>query len=341
MQNALIINQKLADFTLETRPIPQVAAGEVLVKVKAVGLNPIDWKIQKYAFAPIQYPAILGSDIAGEVVAIGEGVRRYVVGDRVFGAGFPYPDYAGYQEYCKLKEDFSAKIPESLTYEQASTIPVTLATAHQGLYNVAPYGMGFTPLLPPGKNQHALVIGGGSSIGQFVIQLARESGFSPIITTASLKHTERLKSLGVTHVIDRTLPPDNLKTTIAEILVLGKSRDGLKYIFDAISEQKTQTVAYDLLAPGGTLELVLPKQISNESEDKRVLITYGYPDAAHNTVNLKRLYGALPSLIEEGTLKQTNVEVVSGGLGGIVEALGRLENNQASGFKFVARPSDK
>lgn len=110
MQNALLISEKQAEFTLTTRPVPQAGTGEVLIKIRAASLNPVDWKIQKYGVFHEEYPAILGYDVAGDIVAVGKGATRFSVGDRIFGRCLPYPDYSAYQEYCKLKEDWVAKI---------------------------------------------------------------------------------------------------------------------------------------------------------------------------------------------------------------------------------------
>ena len=84
-QKALFLAEKQGSFVLGTREIPSPAAGEILVQVKAAALNPVDWKIQKthFEFLVEKYPAFLGSDIAGDVVKLGEGVKGFSVGDRV------------------------------------------------------------------------------------------------------------------------------------------------------------------------------------------------------------------------------------------------------------------
>jgi len=348
-QNALIITEKYGNFVRGTRPIPQVGPGEVLVKVKAAALNPADWKIQKYGFLVDEYPAVLGSDIAGDVVEIGEGVTRFSVGDRVFGPGLFRADYSAFQEFSKLKEGLAAKVPESLSYEQASTFPIAILAAWFGLYNAPPYGMGLTPL-PSGTGKYTkqpiLIIGGSSSVGQFAIQLTKAASFSPIITTASPKHTEMLKSFGATHIIDRNIPLTSIRTELAKIIGPTEndtSNSGvITYIFDSISERETQTAAYDLLTPNGKLALVLPSFIPVESQTpgKHVSTTGGMPDAPHNVGLLEALYSRITAMIENGTLTPNKVEVVPGGLDGIIEGLKRLENHQVSGMKLVVQISE-
>ncbi|KAF5359806.1 hypothetical protein D9756_003632 [Leucocoprinus leucothites] len=296
-QNALFLNHKHADFTLGLALSLKLGDGEILVKIRAAALNPVDWKIQKWGFLVEEYPAVLGSDVAGDVVAVGT-VSLGLLLETDFGSSLPYPDYSAFQEYCKLKEDFSAKIPSALSYEQASTFPCALLAAYQGLYNDASLLSNYHHCLPQ-------------------------------------THAEKLKSLGATHIIDRTILLDSIHTRLVEII-----GSGVKYIFDAVSEPETQKATYDLLSPGGKLALVLPVHVPMDSEEKIVSFTIGYPDAAHNRVCVKTMYSGIEALIEEGTLKPSNIEIVPGGLGVIVENLQRLENNQVSGVKLIIRPSD-
>lgn len=82
-QKALVVPEAHAPFKLTTLDVPQPEAGEVLVRVEATALNPVDWKIQAYNFLIQEYPAVLGTDIAGTVVKLGAGVTNVAVGDRV------------------------------------------------------------------------------------------------------------------------------------------------------------------------------------------------------------------------------------------------------------------
>ena len=82
-QKALVLDKQFGDFVLTTIPIPKPQPEEVIVKVEAAGLNPVDWKIQAYNFFVKDYPAVLGTDIAGTVVQLGSGVTNVAVGDKV------------------------------------------------------------------------------------------------------------------------------------------------------------------------------------------------------------------------------------------------------------------
>lgn len=83
-QKALLLLAKQGDFAVQSRPVPTPGPGELLVRNEASGLNPVDWKIQAYGLFLKNYPAVLGSDAAGVIVAVGEGVPTWKVGDRVF-----------------------------------------------------------------------------------------------------------------------------------------------------------------------------------------------------------------------------------------------------------------
>ena len=83
-QKAFIIDAKLGNYNLGTVPIPKPVSGEILIKIKTVALNPVDWMIQRYGVLVDKYPAILGLDIAGDVEEIGEGVTEFQKGDRVW-----------------------------------------------------------------------------------------------------------------------------------------------------------------------------------------------------------------------------------------------------------------
>ena len=134
------------------------------------------------------------------------------------------------------------------------------------------------------------------------IQFARLSGFSPIITTASLHNTTFLKSLGATHVLDRKLPSATLKAE-AEKLAEGKP---FEVVYDAISEGDTLALGYALTAPGGDFVVVLPTPIEGRDDavtGKRVHMAHGLFVTAENHAIGESLIGALPTLLETGAIK--------------------------------------
>lgn len=130
------------------------------------------------------------------------------------------------------------------------------------------------------------------------LQLARLSGFSPIIVTASLHHTDYLKSLGATHVVDRHLPFEALRSNLAAI-----TSKPFEVIFDAVSLPDTQSVAYDLLAPGGCLVLVLFPAITLIA-NKRIAKVFGQVNFPPENLEVGvSLYKVLPELLAEGAIQ--------------------------------------
>ncbi len=132
---------------------------------------------------------------------------------------------------------------------------------------------------------------------RIVIQFAKLSGFNPIITTASPRNADLLKSLGATHVIDRSAP---LAPAVKAI-----TSEPLKYIHDAVSSKETQEAAYDILAPGGTLILVLPFAVDEAKIDhsKNAVFTFATAhDPGQKALGVS-LYKNLSSLLESGDIK--------------------------------------
>ena len=132
--------------------------------------------------------------------------------------------------------------------------------------------------------------------------MAKLSGFSPIIATASLHNEPLLKSLGATHVLDRALPPDAIKAELPK-LTGGKP---IEFVYDAISLADTQALAYDVLAPGGVLLLVLPDaippELKKEGDGKKVVGVFGNVHTPENRQVGVALYAHLTEWLEKGLL---------------------------------------
>jgi len=191
----------------------------------------------------------------------------------------------------------------------------------------------------PGKyaGKPIVIIGGSSSLGQNALQLAKLSGFYPVIATASLHNTAFLQSLGATHVFDRALPFDALRAEIAKV-----TSAPTELVYDTISLLKTQRLAYGLVAPGGTLLLVLEDVIPNDEKvaGREIKHANGFAHASINYETAKVLYSHLTSLLVEGMIKPNRPEVLPGGLHGVMIGLERLRNEQVSGVKLVVRPQE-
>lgn len=132
------------------------------------------------------------------------------------------------------------------------------------------------------------------------IQLAKLSGYSPIITTASVKNTDRLKALGATHVLDRNLDASSLLATIKDI-----TKEPFRLVYDAISSEETQNIGYSLLSSGGTIVVVIKPVITEDkrSSDKRIAWVAANPFLPDRRDMAAEMYKQLTGVFERGELK--------------------------------------
>ncbi len=165
------------------RPAP--ATGEVLVKVRAAGVNPADWKRAERTPNSMTIP---GWDIAGVISAVGPGVTTWKVGDPVMGF---FEATGGYAQYAVINVDSIARKPEKLSYEQAAGLPLAAVTAYKALVDVAALQ----------KGQRVLIHGGAGGVGSAAVQIAAARG-AYVIATASEKNHAFLKSIGAKETID-------------------------------------------------------------------------------------------------------------------------------------------
>lgn len=177
---------------LEQIPKPEPQEGEVLVRVYAAGVNPVDWKIRAgymKDFRPSTFPYVPGADLAGVVEKVGAGVTTFQSGQAVFGRS----SQGSYTEYGIAPTNTLALKPPSMSFDEAATIPVGATTAWQGLFD---HGN-----LQPG--QRVLILGGAGGVGLFAVQFARWKG-AHVISTASTSNVDFVRSLGAETVIDYT-----------------------------------------------------------------------------------------------------------------------------------------
>jgi NADPH:quinone reductase-like Zn-dependent oxidoreductase len=172
------------------RPVP--GEGEVLVRVAAAAVNPLDWKVRSGRsplWPPHTFPLILGFDVAGVVEAVGTGVTGFAVGDEVFGS----PDMGGYAEYAIVPAARLAHKPHTLDAVQAAALPVAGLTAWQALFDTAHLQAG----------QTILIHGAAGGVGHLAVQLAKWRG-AAVIGTASSRNLDFLHRLGADEVVDYT-----------------------------------------------------------------------------------------------------------------------------------------
>lgn len=168
--------------------VPEPGPGQLLVAVRAAGVNPVDWKLRegylRPGAVPVELPAVFGSEAAGVVARTGPGVEGFAVGDAVFGSTLT----GGYAERTLLPAAVTAHKPEGLSFTDAATLPVAAATAYDGVHQLE---------LPPGAT--VLVTGAGGGVGVAATQIARSLGLRVIGVSGDAKK-DFVESLGAVHV---------------------------------------------------------------------------------------------------------------------------------------------
>jgi NADPH:quinone reductase-like Zn-dependent oxidoreductase len=182
---------------LEAVSEPVVKDDEVLVRVRAASANPRDWHLMRglpYIVRPqigLRRPKwnLPGSDVAGQVEAVGKDVTRFRPGDEVFANVL----MGGFSEYASVPEAFVALKPANLTFEQAAAVPLAALTALQGLRDHGPVGAG----------QKVLIVGASGGVGTFAVQIAKSFG-ADVTGVCSTRNVDMVRSIGADSVIDYT-----------------------------------------------------------------------------------------------------------------------------------------
>lgn len=170
-------------LSVATLPVPKPGAGEVLIKVRAAGVNPVDWKS-----APRRVGSVPGTDVAGVIDTLGEGVTDWKVGEPVLGFARRSGSYA---EYAVIPVGSLARKPKALSFEQAAGVPIAAETAYRALHEGGKLQRG----------QTVLIHGAAGGVGSAAVQIARAAG-ARVIGTASANNHEFLRSLGADQVVD-------------------------------------------------------------------------------------------------------------------------------------------
>ena len=278
---AVIINEygdeSVLNYTETEKPAPK--ADEVLIKIHASAVNPVDWKIRDGMgeMFGIELPAILGCEIAATIEETGADVKNFKTGDEVF--GYLESHTGGYAEYSAAKESGIAKKPKNVDFENASAIPVGALTAYQSLFDLAGLQSG----------QKVLIHAASGGVGSMAVQLAKAKG-AYVIGTASGKNEQFVKDLGADEFVDYT--KEKFEDRVKDVDV----------VFDTIGGD-TQERSFQTLKKGGFLvTLVHPP---SEDLAKKFGVKAEMVNAAANAEQLNEF----AELAEQGKLK-THVETV-------------------------------
>ncbi|MGN8097064.1 zinc-binding alcohol dehydrogenase family protein [Methylobacterium sp. 22177] len=225
--------------------LPQPAPGprDLLVKVEAVSVNPVDTKVRRRAEPEAGGAKVLGWDAAGTVVAAGAEVPGFAAGDAVFYAGDLTRAGTNAQFHC-VDARIVGRKPARLDWAQAAALPLTAITAWETLFDRLDTGK---PV--PGAAPAILIVGGAGGVGSVAIQLARELTDLTVIATASRPETAAwCRDLGAHHVVDHSKP------LAAEVAALGLGAPGL--VFSTTNTDAHLAAIVELIAPQGRLALI-------------------------------------------------------------------------------------
>jgi NADPH:quinone reductase-like Zn-dependent oxidoreductase len=267
----------------EDAPVPEPGPGEVRVRVRAAGVNPFDVKVRSgymKAMIPLPLPAVLGSDVAGEIDAVGEGVTAFAQGDTVYGGAVL--GRGAYADFAIAPAGALAHKPRTLDFVHAAAVPTGAVTALQALFDPDKGGLV--------AGQTVLVHGLSGNVGRFALQLAKKAGVR-VLGTASASAREELTRLGADEVID-------YRTTRFEDVVRG-----VDVVLDTMGGE-TQDRSWGVLKPGGALVALtsFPPAEKAKAHGVRGL----YFSSEKTTARLQQIAAS----IDEGALGLSPVEVL-------------------------------
>ena len=260
---------------------PMPGPHEARIRIRAAGVNPVDWKIREGLFQgrmPHAFPIVLGWDAAGVVDALGEKADFAKVGDEVFAYCRKEILHDGtYAECILVEERHLATKPKNLSFEEAAAVPLAGLTAYQALFEGIQ--------LKPGET--VLIHAGAGGVGGFAIQLAKNAG-ARVLSTASARHHNYLRQLGVDAIVDYT--KENFVDALRKL-----HPEGIDAVFDTVGGQ-TQIDSAEVLKKGGRLTSILSM---NEGYFRQLGLIPHYVFVRPEPHQLRRL----GELLEGGQLK--------------------------------------
>jgi NADPH:quinone reductase len=235
---AVTVTEYGATPAVAEMPTPEPGPGQVLIKLRAAGMNPMDRTLASGAWRPMPatFPMVLGADFAGVVEELGEGASRFSVGDDLFGQLLiaPLGSAGTYAEYVAVTEDAPlARVPSGLDDLVAASLPTAGGT-----------GLALVDLLEPLADRTVLIVGAGGGVGSFATQFAVNAGGN-VIANVRDRDAERMRAYGATETIDHTAValPDAVRRA---------HPDGIDALIDVVEDAAGFAAAASLVRPGGS-----------------------------------------------------------------------------------------
>jgi NADPH:quinone reductase-like Zn-dependent oxidoreductase len=335
---AIVMDGEPGKASLVTdRPYPKLRPGYILVDVKAVALNPTDWKHIDYINTK---GSLVGCDSAGVVAETGTGYETpWKVGDRVaafaHGGNTLQQEDGAFAERIAVKADVQLHAPAHLSFEEAATLGVGVVTCGQGLFQK----MGLNwPTDPSTKGEFVFIYGGSSATGSLGIQFAKLAGYR-VITTCSPRNFNLVKSLGAEAAFDYNDPEVTAK-------INDYTKGNLNYVWDTIALPDTAKICSEVISPGGRYGSIL--RVEFPRKDVTTTMSMGYTATGEPTDKpffksfenegdfefMKKWIKAVDPILEQGKLK-VHPPKVGKGLEGVLEGLDLLRKDKVSGQKLV------
>ncbi|QXP52398.1 NADP-dependent oxidoreductase [Cellulophaga sp. HaHa_2_1] len=275
---------------------PEIKANDILVEVKAASLNPIDYKLAEghlKDMVPLNLPTTIGYDVSGIVIALGDDVQNFELGDEIY-ARVPQEQMGTVAEYVAINVKYAAKKPLNSSFEEAAALPLAGLTAIQALERVGIK-----------KDDRILIHAGSGGVGSFAIQYAKIKG-AIVYTTTSTKNVDWVKALGADRVID--YKTENYQD-VAENLDIVFDTLGNDYTLDAFNIIKDGGSVTSIVGPPdeetaqqmGMTDYTLPKKLAQLIEKKLATykLTWMQPNAAQlQTVATMVDAGAIKPIID-------------------------------------------
>ena len=211
-------------------PVPEMKDNDVLVKIRAAGVNPLDNMIirgEVKMIVPYSFPLVMGNEFVGIVEKVGRNVKRFQPGDRVYGR-MELKRIGAFAEYAAIDQGAIARVPEYLSDEDAASVPLTALTAMQAL-----------SLMKPKKGETLFISGGTGSLGAMAIPVAKSYGLT-VITNGNGTSEERVRRLGTDRFIDYK------KEDYAKVL------SNVDYVLDTLGDRELEK-EFSILKDGGSL----------------------------------------------------------------------------------------
>ncbi|KAJ5494351.1 Polyketide synthase enoylreductase [Penicillium fimorum] len=339
-QSAIIVQEPGRATLVEDFPLPELPDNYILVKTKAVALNPTDWR--HIDFVPCT-GATVGCDYSGIVEAVGPSVKKpFKKGDRV--AGFVHGSNAvrhnggAFAQYVIAKGDLQMLIPESMSFEAAATFGVGLTTVGQNLYQSME--LSFPSEESESNDTNILIYGGATATGTLAIQLAKLSGLR-VVTTCSEANRGLMLELGADAVFDYRDP-------LVSEQIREDTDDALELVLDTISTPQSAAICSGAISSaGGSYNALLDISCPRDDVDSHVSMAYdvlgepyrmGAHDISPDSTNFDfgiKWWGLAQKLLEERRIHPHPYQVKPGGLAGALVGLQILREGKVRASKLV------